>query len=804
MSFKISARTILQLGAELISSDAVAIYELVKNSIDARSKSGVDVLFEIVIKHGDFATAANQVEAYLHPEQGIPAHELAPANALEFFRNSFLLKINPDAPINLRQQFESAIKSAPSIETLLINATQAYSDCNRIVVEDTGEGMSLNDLRDIFLTIGTTNRTNAVRTAITQQDTKSPYLGEKGVGRLSVMRLGWKVVIESATAQDTATNVLEIDWRKFEDAYDADASSVILTPIKGHAKPVGESFTRITITGIRSTWTSTRLKEISKLQIARMMDPFSWSEPKRFAINLKFNGTLIEQSRTVAKALLDKAHSKCAGSFSFETGSPILTVRFESSLYEQQTDEHCFDLTDLIGMSGIHDHGLPTSTLRTLGAFEFEFYWFNRQRLRGYPDIGELPAVRDLVRQWAGICLFRDGYRVLPYGDEGDDWLGLDIDALGSQGYKLNTKQIIGRVTIGRTSNSRLVDQTNRQGLTDTPEKSALIRLLRNLISYRWRNYLNDAMNAQKVKTRVAFDTPAETSAVDVLQERATTSLNSIREDFKGDARLLREVKDAFTEIKDAHRRAVERIEAIEEQKERLTQLAGVGLLVEMIAHELTRATELTQATLKNLNSKKIDSETTAAFSVLGQQIKVIQKRLQTLEPLSITARQRRSQQKVSRIVDYVLEAHVAQFERHSISASHLPISKSETQGFIIEGHIVQILENLISNSVYWLDVQRREHPAFKAIIDIWIDSNPPAIFYRDNGPGIPASRVETVFEPFFSTRSGSSSRRQGLGLYIARQTAEMLGGTLDLVNVDEVRPGRYNTFKLELKEGAH
>jgi signal transduction histidine kinase len=41
----------------------------------------------------------------------------------------------------------------------------------------------------------------------------------------------------------------------------------------------------------------------------------------------------------------------------------------------------------------------------------------------------------------------------------------------------------------------------------------------------------------------------------------------------------------------------------------------------------------------------------------------------------------------------------------------------------------------------------------------------------------------------------------QGLGLYIARQTAEMLGGSLGLVDEGVVREGRFNTFELVLLE---
>lgn len=792
MSFYITARTILHLGSELISSDAVAIYELVKNAIDAGSKNGVEVTFDVVIRQSDFASAMALLDT----------DELS-ESSLEDVQMALLAKVNSEAPEELKDKFTQAVQGARTKASLVTRANAAYRDCNRITVLDSGHGMSRKDLEDIYLTIGTTHRTDAVRKAIEDGAKKPPYLGEKGVGRLSVMRLGWKVRVETATENETQSNVLDIDWRRFEEAYDQPASSVKITPEPGVRKPRGESFTRIVISDLRSSWSYSRLAEIAKGQIAKMTDPFSWTEKRRFQIRLSINGVPVPQVRAVAKDLLDDAHGKCIGTFSMEKGSPVLRAKIESRLYAGDGKEYVFDLVDLMGMAGLRESGQPTSVLKTLGPFGFEFYWFNRQRLRAVPNVGDRETVRALVKAWAGICLFRDGYRVLPYGDEGDDWLGLDLEALAASGYKLNTKQIIGRVTIGRVSNPRLLDQTNRQGLIECPEKEVLIGLLRKLIAGWWHDFLNEANRAQKRQDTLQFDSLKESSEVENLEQRATQSIKEIRTHYTGEARLLREVKDAFLEIKDAHQRAVERIGAIEEEKERLTQLAGVGLMIEVIAHELTRATELTQATLKDLSRKDIGDEASSALKVLGQQIRVIQKRLQTLEPLSITARQRRSHIRLAGILEYILESHAAQFDRHNIRAYISKSSENETIGFVIEGHIVQILENLINNSVYWLDLQRKEHPSFKPEIILHVISNPPRIRYFDNGPGIPKSRVESVFEPFFSTKGGSKSRRQGLGLYIARQNAEFLGGTLNLVDLDKVHENRYNTFEVELREGT-
>ncbi|WP_305802181.1 hypothetical protein, partial [Thiolapillus sp.] len=59
--FKVTARTILELGSELISSDAIAFYELIKNGIDAGSKNGVTINFNIVIGRRDYQESKAQI-----------------------------------------------------------------------------------------------------------------------------------------------------------------------------------------------------------------------------------------------------------------------------------------------------------------------------------------------------------------------------------------------------------------------------------------------------------------------------------------------------------------------------------------------------------------------------------------------------------------------------------------------------------------------------------------------------------------------------------------------------------------------
>ena len=145
--------------------------------------------------------------------------------------------------------------------------------------------------------------------------------------------------------------------------------------------------------------------------------------------------------------------------------------------------------------------------LESLGPFSIRFYWYNRKALAAIAEIGDRQAVRDLVAVWSGgLKVYRDGFRVNPYGSPDDDWLDIDRQALASSGYKVNRRQLIGVVTISSLDNPALVDQTNREGLRDCPEKVVLVRLLQHLIVSEFRNFLNAVDEEVKAQIPTSFD----------------------------------------------------------------------------------------------------------------------------------------------------------------------------------------------------------------------------------------------------------------------------------------------------------
>ena len=136
----------------------------------------------------------------------------------------------------------------------------------------------------------------------------------------------------------------------------------------------------------------------------------------------------------------------------------------------------------------------PLQLFETLAPFQLEVYWWNRGLLRRIEGIGDLKFVRSLLNRWSGgVAVYRDGFRVNPYGGTDDDWLDLDKDAFRARGYKLNRRQLVAKLAISRDANPHLVDQTNREGLQHNAHFIALRNIVKHILENRLREFLDES-----------------------------------------------------------------------------------------------------------------------------------------------------------------------------------------------------------------------------------------------------------------------------------------------------------------------
>lgn len=786
MPFRVTARTVLQLGAELISSDGIAFYELIKNAFDAKSQK---VEIEIVVRiPGDKALT-------LHAELKA-ANTLSQQDALQQLRglqNRVSESVDITAPN--ASELQSDIAKARSLHEL----TDCLEGANYILIRDTGEGMSLDDLQDVYLTIGT--RARLKERLKSPQKSQSgngarPILGEKGLGRLSTMRLGNRLKVLTSRAGDRHWNELTIDWTRFSHESDELIGEIPVEPRLGMEKDsTALSGTTLLISGLAESWSKDKLAQIAREEFSKLTDPFRPNTA--FPVTVWFNKEIVPIPR-FNELLFEHAHATVSAEFAqdSQSGEFILKGTVNYRLLKRK-QEFSVRQIDILSIAKIES----PDVLKSMGPFSVRAYWFNRRILEEIEGIGDLKQVRKVVAQWGGgLMLYRDGFRVNPYGSSDDDWLELDPKALASGAYKVNRQQIIGKVEISSSNNPSLVDQTNREGLRECPERQVLVKLLKHVLEEKLRRFLKEVDDQDRVKRNLDFSQIE--SRINQEGAEIRESIQLLRRKYpqiEADTKVVANIEQAIRQINDLMKEAKALADAFEQRRSQMVNLAGLGLMVEVIAHELNRATLHTLSTLANAQRGIVSIELKSTFATLEAQLKTLQKRLRVLDPLSTAGRQRKEKFELISWVKDVLDAHSVQFQRHEVECMlEVHPHRTSFEVYAVKGMVVQILENLISNSVYWLKQQRKAQPGFRPNIVVSINPARKSIAFTDNGPGIEPGRREEIFQAFVTTKPPGEGK--GLGLFISQEIARYNGARLYLSDAADIHPDTLNTFILELE----
>jgi len=675
----------------------------------------------------------------------------------------------------------------------------APATANHIVISDEGHGMSLKELDEIFLTVGTRSRRG-------ENIKGAAYLGDKGVGRLSAMRLGNHLQVISTKRDENAWSVLSIDWGLITHDSDLELENLPVSLGSGDIKKdVSVQGTKIIISDLSSDWSWDKFSGLFQGSISRLIDPFTPGKANSL-LRVRYNGSRVVIP-SVPQKLLESAHAYCKAKLFFEGDEP----RLEGDIYYRLRDKG-----RVIDQRGAEIYSLAQSTqkrrgkaghasnaivpispkaLKDLGPVEIEVYWYNRRVVEAVDELTEsVQGTRDEIRKWSGgPMLYRYGYRILPYGDAEDDWLELDKNAFGQSGFKLNRQQVIGFVKVVAPHTS-FSEQTNREGLIETPSTTALRKVLMWLLHSELRELINDADEEELLARREAEHLVTDYreaelrvyQAIDKFEHASGKAGLSVSIDIR------RKVTDLVRQCNLVALKTESVLDQSTKDREKFVHLAGIGLMTEFIFHELDRVVD--HAVLELSRTKNLPSQ--SVLQSLEDQLKTLQKRISAFDELSGEKRQVKSQFYLNDVIQQCIDNHAAQFERHNIildvveKNGRMPIKA-------VKGMVIQIVENLIANSVYWLKQQVKYQKGFSPKITITVADGLLSIL--DNGPGVAPDRREIIFQPFVTSKPIGQGR--GLGLYISSELARYHGWDLFLENsIGLSRPGRLNNFILDMK----
>jgi len=773
--FRISARALRQLGAELITSDNIALNELIKNAFDAGSKSvRISFTYPFALSKRGLLT---RCQLSVNQDQSLATHVTG--------------SLNGDVSKEMSQKINTVAVELESLDRKEA-IDRLYDSFCKIEISDTGVGMSVANLNDAFLVIGTP--TKWVQKKNTQTEL---VLGEKGIGRLSMMRLGTHSKVVSGKAGEIHWHSIDFDWLKFDDPNLFLQDIEIPLNKREASKNVDESGTTITISGLSDHWDKDKIKDFTNGYLRRIQNPFNRS--KRYPVTVLFNQQNVNITR-LAKWFIDCANFRAKINFTplFDLRNDSATILTREITWHRSTTSEKFTWSrkDLVAKLGCSQEDLSE-----LGAFSLDVLWFNRGLYRVNPagaDYSYTDVRRELDVWAGGYAIYRDGFRIGVTGSMEDDWLKMDKGALKSQGFTFNRYQAVAAVSIGSNENPMLIDSANREGLIDVPAFKLLTEIVRDVVNKDLKSQIEVVLDNES-KNLVAEN--ASIVAVESLEDRVLGVIKKVGVMKKTAPSNMKSVIDevslSLKVVEAGTRRLAKEVVLNRESRVEMLELAGMGLVLDKVAHELNRLTHQIEVQLTKLEREEDYSSFPEIIKVIGSQLTATNKRLKTIDRLSPSARMRKGKFSLSGLIKTLLEGYEGRFERHQIDGEFTingEVSDKEVMVTMVRGLVPQIIENLLDNSMYWIAFSL-EKGSKKGKISIDIDTQDKVLRYSDNGAGIDPKDLEQIMRPYFTMKKDG----KGLGLYISQELADHHGVSFYLDESDVSADGRLRSFVLEL-----
>ena len=654
---------------------------------------------------------------------------------------------------------------ATEVQIKLTNVSNPEN--GEVVVIDNGNGMSRQTLLKGWLELGTSLKARKAGGGIRRSEFKKrPYLGEKGLGRLSVHKLGSRSEVVTRRANADTETQLVIDWNTFVSAEDyledipVEWKETKPTVFNGEVEPKFRNGTRIKVTGLNRTWTREMMERLA-MSVNSLVSPLSGI--KNFQSKVIFDDPL---GPTVERVdILDRL-KKVPYVFEIEIdrkGNATGTYEFTRRDFPK--------LNRKISVKSDLKKGEPRfaeGREPTCGPFGVRFYSWELARGDKKELFGDSATYEQLIRPNTGVRVFRDGFRVLPYGNENNDWLEMDARRVGQFEARISRNLMIGIIEITSKSNPVLTDKSDREGLIDNDAFQDFKTILLSALA---------EFEAERLSDRTKLK--AEQGRKETVESKFTQTLNRL-------GRLLDDPKRVALEpeVKHEIRRMVldSRVafeDALREREEPLLTAASIGLTYMVPTHEIRRDLQEVNRKLRAMVEVQKDNEVTRSLREL---LDLVREAQELISGVASIMQQGEEEEDLALVKSAKSALSLLRYkmQRNDVKSS-LEVQKSVT----IRGNdrqIVVSLVNMLDNSIYWLGTKKQEEKIVKIVVGEY--GGDSVVVVSDNGPGI-QDDIELVTMPFFTRKP----KGMGLGLFICDRMTKMQGGTLKLLRKDSL-PG--------------
>lgn len=355
-------------------------------------------------------------------------------------------------------------------------------DMEKIVIEDTGFGMTFEDFTDKWMRVATSNK---------EKENYTPILGrrvtgEKGMGRFASQRLGniikiisnplnYKGRIESSHSYNTME--LNIDWNMYKAGKDFEKIGNRLNVLDTCSEDCG---IKIEISNLKDQWTKNNIDDIL-INAGTLISPkFSSDQNNSFKIEIIPHGFVLK--RTKIESVIEKYAP-------WEIRAQMTENKINYQiLHRKKTDaerKSAPDLENKMSRGDISTHG------KTCGNAKITLFIYEGRTSQWAP--GVVRNYKELEYQLDenyGIKIFNDAIRIMPYGKKGNDWAELDTRWARRTGGTVRSRNVIGYIFLTREHNPNIIETTTREGLIENGafkflKKEFLLKVLDEFENYR-------------------------------------------------------------------------------------------------------------------------------------------------------------------------------------------------------------------------------------------------------------------------------------------------------------------------------
>ncbi|EKF1567369.1 ATP-binding protein, partial [Campylobacter jejuni] len=516
----------------------------------------------------------------------------------------------------------------------------------KFTIEDDGEGMSLETIKNTWMVPATSYKVNKQYSS----KKKRVVQGKKGIGRYASAILGDFLRI-TTTDLNGMTSIIEIDWKQFDDGKFLDEINIPYecnrTNLKSGTKIEIYSSIEVYYDEIKQqyqdkiNWNKDQNKLLFK-ELRKLLVPTNKSN-ETFEIIFLNNGLdkldIDDKNEKIEPfPLLDFYEYRIKGKIS-SNGKGLLF--YENKNFENSNEKIELDLRNTCGNIEVDlmVFDLDPDVIQNL---------VNKQKDKEEKQLGK-SEFKALIKQYSGVGIYRNLFRIRPYGDYDFDWLGLNARRVNSPTMSISTNQIAGFVSIESENKSNLIEKSDREGLKENENYDNLKKILLEVLSevekrrYEFRkNTKRGRVVANNIK-----DTIRDVFSFDDVNNKISVILHKANID----AHIIEKVQ---FELKQEEIKKNNGLKNIEEVLAMYEAHAALGKLVLYVLHEGRKPMQIIGLKLNNLKKslqrfiktkdESIEQDIKKYNEDSLSQLEKLSNLFKRLDPLMITRSSRRKE----------------------------------------------------------------------------------------------------------------------------------------------------------------